>query len=91
MSDKALEAKFSDLAEGILPAPQARRLMDLCWTVEKLTDASEIARAAARGGRDGRSRPAERAPGPDAWVDHRRRAPREGVSSGGGVPRSCWR
>jgi hypothetical protein len=46
MSDQALEAKFSDLAEGILPAGQTRRLMDLCWKVESLTAAADIARAA---------------------------------------------
>jgi len=47
MSDQALEAKLSDLAEGILAPGQARRLMDLCWNVEKLPAAAEIARAAA--------------------------------------------
>ena len=51
MSDGALEAKFSDLAEGILPAAQTRRLMDLCWTVEKLPDAADVARAAAPPGK----------------------------------------
>jgi 2-methylcitrate dehydratase PrpD len=47
MTDKALEAKFSDLAEGILAPAQARKLMDLCWNVEKLPAAADIARAAA--------------------------------------------
>ena len=47
MSDKALEAKFADLAEGIFPPAQSRRLMDLCWNVEKLPTAADIARAAA--------------------------------------------
>ena len=47
MSDKALEAKFADLAEGILPPAQTRRLMDLCWNVEKLPTAADIARAGA--------------------------------------------
>jgi 2-methylcitrate dehydratase PrpD len=47
MSDQALEAKFFDLADGILPAPQARRLADLCWTIEKASDAGAIARNAA--------------------------------------------
>jgi 2-methylcitrate dehydratase PrpD len=47
MSDKALEAKFFDLADGILPAAQARRLADLCWKVEKAADAAAIARQAA--------------------------------------------
>jgi 2-methylcitrate dehydratase PrpD len=47
MSDKALEAKFFDLADGILPAAQARRLVDLCWKIEKAADAAAIARQAA--------------------------------------------
>ena len=33
MTDGQLEDKFSGLAEGILPAAQSRRLMDLCWKV----------------------------------------------------------
>lgn len=45
MSDQALEAKFADLADGVIPAAQARRLMDLCWGVEQLSSASEIALA----------------------------------------------
>ncbi len=47
MSDTALEAKFADLAEGILPPAQTRRLIDLCWSVEKLGSAADVARAAA--------------------------------------------
>ena len=47
MSDAALEAKFLDLAAGVLPASQARKLLDLCWNVEKLAGAGEIAQAAA--------------------------------------------
>lgn len=47
MTDVDLERKFSALAEGILPAERTRRLMDLCWTMEELTDVAEIARAAA--------------------------------------------
>jgi len=46
MSDAALEAKFADLADGILPAAQTRKLIDLCWSVEKLPSAAEVARAA---------------------------------------------
>jgi len=45
MTDHALEKKFTDLADGIIPADQARRVMDLCWGVEKLTDVGEIARS----------------------------------------------
>ena len=47
MSDAALEAKFMDLAAGVLPPAQARKLMDLCWNAEKLGSAGEIAKAAA--------------------------------------------
>ncbi len=47
MTDKMLEAKFSDLADGVMPAAQARKVMDLCWGVEKLTGAAEIAKASA--------------------------------------------
>jgi len=46
MSDAALDAKFLDLADGVLPQSQARRLLDLCRSVEKLDSAAEIARAA---------------------------------------------
>ena len=42
MSDAALEAKFSDLADGVIPAAKARRVMDLCWGVDKLASAGEI-------------------------------------------------
>jgi 2-methylcitrate dehydratase PrpD len=45
MSDKALDAKFADLADGILPGDRIRQVMDLCWTVETLPSAGEIARA----------------------------------------------
>ena len=44
MSNQALEKKFADLAEGIIPAAQARRVMDLCWGVEKLKDVGDIVR-----------------------------------------------
>jgi 2-methylcitrate dehydratase PrpD len=47
MSDQALEKKFADLADGIIPAAQARRVMDLCWGLEGLDDAAAIARGAA--------------------------------------------
>jgi hypothetical protein len=47
MSDAALESKFADLAQGVIPAAQARKVMDLCWGVEKLTSATEIAKAAS--------------------------------------------
>ena len=47
MTDADLEAKFADLADGVLPKSQARRLMDLCWAVEKLPAAAGLAKAAA--------------------------------------------
>ncbi|WP_238279388.1 MmgE/PrpD family protein, partial [Methylobacterium goesingense] len=45
MSDAALETKFTDLAEGILPDDQVRRVMGLCWRIAELADAGEVARA----------------------------------------------
>jgi hypothetical protein len=44
MTDQQLETKFSDLAEGILPAAMMRRVMDACWTIEGLPSAAEIAK-----------------------------------------------
>jgi 2-methylcitrate dehydratase PrpD len=46
MSDAALDAKFLDLANGVLPQSQAHRLLDLCRSVEKLNSADELAKAA---------------------------------------------
>jgi 2-methylcitrate dehydratase PrpD len=51
MSDKDLEVKFSDLAEGIIPATQTKRVMELCWKVESLPNAGEIAKASAANGK----------------------------------------
>jgi 2-methylcitrate dehydratase PrpD len=48
MSDADLERKFKDLAEGILPHKQAAKVMELCWKVEGLASAGDIARAGAR-------------------------------------------
>ncbi len=47
MTDAQLEAKFTGLAEGILPPDRVRKLMDLCWAIEKLGQAEQLARAAA--------------------------------------------
>jgi len=44
MTDKQLETKFSDLADGIIPAATIRRVMDACWNVESLPNAAEIAK-----------------------------------------------
>ncbi len=49
MTDGQLEAKFLELTKGILPDARARRLLAMCWDVENLADAGEIARAAAAG------------------------------------------
>jgi 2-methylcitrate dehydratase PrpD len=46
MTDQQLETKFADLADGILPKAQVRRLMDACWQVEQLSAAGMIAKAA---------------------------------------------
>jgi 2-methylcitrate dehydratase PrpD len=45
MSDADLERKFADLADGVLPAVQAKRVMGLCWDVANLKDAADITRA----------------------------------------------
>jgi 2-methylcitrate dehydratase PrpD len=47
MSDEQLETKFLDQADGVLPAVQARNLVGLCWNLEKLDGAAQIAKAAA--------------------------------------------
>jgi 2-methylcitrate dehydratase PrpD len=44
MTDQQLEAKFNDLADGIIPAPMIQRVMEACWNVENLPDAAEIAK-----------------------------------------------
>ena len=45
MSDGDLEAKFRGLAEGILAPAETATLMELAWSVEKLKNAGDIARA----------------------------------------------
>ena len=49
MSDRALEDKFHGLTQGIIEPGPTARLIDLCWNVERLADAGEIARATASG------------------------------------------
>jgi len=44
MTDKQLETKFADLADGIIPSDAIRRVMDACWNVEALPSAAEIAK-----------------------------------------------
>jgi 2-methylcitrate dehydratase PrpD len=46
MTDHDLETKFTDVADGILQAEQIRKLIALCWSVEKLSSAADIAKAA---------------------------------------------
>lgn len=46
MSDQDLEAKFTGLATGVLTPDRQKRLIDLCWDIAGLPDASAIARAA---------------------------------------------
>jgi 2-methylcitrate dehydratase PrpD len=48
MPDAALDAKFADLASGVLPEDRAKRLLELCRGAERLGDAGDIARAAAQ-------------------------------------------
>ena len=47
MPNAQLEAKFLDQADGVIPAAQSRKLVGLCWNIEKLDSAAQIARAAA--------------------------------------------
>ena len=46
MTDHDLETKFTDLAEGILTSEQIPKLISLCWSVEKLSNAGDLAKAA---------------------------------------------
>jgi len=45
MSDADLEAKFRGLCEGILSKGETDNLIRLCWDIEKLKSAAEVARA----------------------------------------------
>ena len=47
MSDEALERKFTDLCDGILPPARIRQVMDMCWSIDTQKDVGAIARAAA--------------------------------------------
>jgi 2-methylcitrate dehydratase PrpD len=46
MTDHDLESKFTDLSEEILTSEQTRKLISLCWSVEKLSNAGDLAKAA---------------------------------------------
>jgi 2-methylcitrate dehydratase PrpD len=56
MSDADLEAKFRGLAQGILSAAETDRLIELCWKVGTLADASEVARASVPAAQQSRKR-----------------------------------
>jgi 2-methylcitrate dehydratase PrpD len=43
MTDKQLEAKFTDLADRILPPTAIQRVIEACWSIESLPNAGEIA------------------------------------------------
>ena len=47
MTNAQLEGKFTGLTDGILPAAQTRRLMDMCWNIGSLPDAAQLARTAS--------------------------------------------
>jgi len=47
MSDAALEKKFLDLSDGILPEPKARTVMETCRKIEQQADAGALARTAS--------------------------------------------
>jgi 2-methylcitrate dehydratase PrpD len=49
MSDKDLEAKFHGLTTDILTAEESERLIGLCWAIESLEDAADLARATVPG------------------------------------------
>jgi 2-methylcitrate dehydratase PrpD len=42
LSDKELEGKFADCAEGLLDATGQKRVLDYVWSVEKLPDVSVL-------------------------------------------------
>jgi 2-methylcitrate dehydratase PrpD len=47
MSDKSLKEKAADLMQGMLPASRIPELIDACWAIETLPQASVLARLAA--------------------------------------------
>jgi 2-methylcitrate dehydratase PrpD len=46
MTDAQLDAKFLDLADGVLPADQAHTLLGLCRRIDELEGAGAVAQAA---------------------------------------------
>jgi 2-methylcitrate dehydratase PrpD len=49
MSDGDLERKFRALAAEVLPGDRTRELLRLCWAIDSLEDAGDVARAARCG------------------------------------------
>jgi 2-methylcitrate dehydratase PrpD len=49
MSDADLEGKFRGLVQPAFTPAQADRMIDLCWRIEELADAGELARATVPG------------------------------------------
>jgi 2-methylcitrate dehydratase PrpD len=47
MSDAQLESKLTGLADGVLPGDRIRQVMNLCWTIESVPEASVLARTAS--------------------------------------------
>ena len=47
MTRDQLIAKFDSLVRDVLPVERADALRELCWKMEDLADAGELARAAA--------------------------------------------
>ncbi len=45
LSDRQLDAKFRDQGVLALPAAQVERVLELCWTADRLADAGEIVRS----------------------------------------------
>jgi 2-methylcitrate dehydratase PrpD len=47
MTDRDLEQKFTGLAEVVIGPLRTREVMEMCWSVETLSDVGVLARAAA--------------------------------------------
>ena len=48
MGDDDVSAKYRELVSGTLPDKQCQELIDLCWSIDTLDDAGQIARMAAK-------------------------------------------
>jgi 2-methylcitrate dehydratase PrpD len=54
LTNAELEEKYRQLTKGILPAPQAERLLALAWSLERSPDVSQLVRLGARKTEDDR-------------------------------------